>query len=122
MQELGGSIARQLAQTGQWKYFIPWTSCSVYKPGLARGRKLPFLSCFWEFESLSWLGVQTVFWAANGLSGGEKNCVVYSLFCIFIIFIVIIITIISISFVDVLNCLYLNSRVFPFVHFSSPSH
>ena len=51
---------------------------------------------------------------ANPLSGGEKNCTVYSLFYIFIIIIVIIITITSIiistsiSFVTLLNCLYLN--------------
>jgi len=37
-QELGGSIARQLAQVGQQKYSIPWTSCSVYKWGLAGGQ------------------------------------------------------------------------------------
>jgi len=65
--------------------------------------------------------------AVNRSLGGEKNCVVYTLFCIFIIVIVIIITIIniiissSISFVVLLNCLYLNPKVFPFVHFSSPS-
>jgi len=45
--------------------------------------------------------------AVNQLSGGERNCFLYSLFCIFIIIIVIIITIISIissiSFVALLN-------------------
>jgi len=54
--------------------------------------------------------------------GGEKNFIVYSLFCIFIIIIIIITIIIGISFVALLNCLYLNPRVLPFVHFSSPSH
>jgi len=64
----------------------------------------------------------------NWSSEGEKNCIVCSLFCIFIIIVVIIITIISSSSsisiycVAILNCLYLNSRVSPFVHFSSPSH
>jgi len=63
--------------------------------------------------------------AANQSS--EKNCIVYSLFCIFIVIIVIIAIIsgsiisISIYFVVVLNCLYLNPRVLPFVYFSSIS-
>jgi len=35
VQELGRSIARQLAEDGQWKYSMPWTSSSVYKWGLA---------------------------------------------------------------------------------------
>jgi len=52
----------------------------------------------------------------------RKN--VHSLFCIviIIIIIIIIITIISIIiyFVVLLNCLYLNPRVSPFAHFSSP--
>jgi len=67
------------------------------------------------------------FGAANWSLGGN-NCIVYSLFCIFIIILVIIITIISIistisiSFVVLLNHLYLNPRVLPFVHCSSPSH
>ena len=48
--------------------------------------------------------------------GWWEDCIVYSLFCIFIV--------ISsrISFVALLNCLYLNPWVFPFVHFSCPSH
>jgi len=53
-----------------------------------------------------------------------ENCIVYSLFCVFIMFIIInsIISSISISFVVLLNCLHLNPWVFPFAHFSSPSH
>ena len=50
---------------------------------------------------------------------------VYVLFCTFFSIIVTIITIISvitsISFV-LLNCVYLNPCVSPFIHFSSPSH
>ena len=58
--------------------------------------------------------------AVDQLSDGEKNCIVYSLFCIFSIIFVIIITIsINISFVALLNCFYLNPRVSPFVHFPS---
>jgi len=63
---------------------------------------------------------------SESVIGDEKNYIVYSLFCIFIIFIITIIIIIiiiisiSISFVVLLNCLYLNPRVSPFVHFSSP--
>jgi len=63
--------------------------------------------------------------AVSRLLGGEK--IVFSSFCIFIIIIIIIIVIItisssiSISFVILLNCLYLNPRVLPFVRFPSPS-
>ena len=39
----GGSRARQLTQAGQWKYSIPWTSCSVYEWGLSRDRRLSAL-------------------------------------------------------------------------------
>jgi len=46
-------------------------------------------------------------WLSNQSSGGEKNCIVYSLFCIFV-FIIIIIIIIIPFFVVFLNCLYLN--------------
>jgi len=51
----GGSIARQLSQAGQQKYFIPWASCSVYEWGwLGEGGYRLFL-CFesflvWEIE------------------------------------------------------------------------
>jgi len=41
-------------------------------------------------------------------SGGEKNCVVYSLFCVFTIIIVSSSSNSSISFVALLNCLYLS--------------
>ena len=101
-------------------------------------------SLVWEFELFFWeLGLFREFhkirkiraiWGftvaacrptANWSSSGEKNCSVYRLFCIFIIIVVIIIVIsssnISISFVALLNCLYLNPQVLPFVHFSSPS-
>jgi len=48
---------------------------------------------------------------------------VYILFCIFvIIIIIIIIKSTSIYFLVLLNCLYLNPRVLPFVHFSFSSH
>jgi len=62
--------------------------------------------------------------AANLSLGGGKNCIVYSLFCIYIIIIVVTIIIIisSISFVVLLNCLYLNPPVSPFVHCYSLSH
>jgi len=53
----------------------------------------------------------------NQSPGGKKKSVVYSLFCIFII---IISVSVSIYFVALLNCLNLNPRVSPFVHFSSP--
>ena len=64
--------------------------------------------------------------AVTQLSGGEKNYVVYSVFCKFITIIIRIvssssISSISISFVGLLNCLYLNLQVLPFAHFSSPS-
>ena len=55
--------------------------------------------------------------------GRWENCIVYSLFCIFIIIIITVDTSSSgsIYFVVLLNYLYLNPRVFPFIHFSSPS-
>jgi len=55
-------------------------------------------------------------------SGGKKNCTVYSFFYLFFSIIVINVIISSISFIALLNCLYLNPRVFPFVHFSFPYH
>jgi len=42
----------------------------------------------------------------NQSLGGDKNSIVYRMFCIFIIIIITII--ISISFVALLNCLYVN--------------
>jgi len=39
VRELRGSIARQLAQTGQWKYSLPYIPCSVYEWGLAGGQE-----------------------------------------------------------------------------------
>jgi len=105
---------------------------------LARGQEASGFLIFQEFQILSSPGVLTFsgnsgFWssviaarglAANHSSGGEKNPIVYSLFCVFIIIVInisSIITSISISFVVVLNCLYLNLRVFLFARFSSPS-
>ena len=38
-------------QAGQWKYSIPWMSCSVYEWALARGQEAFCSSCFHEFES-----------------------------------------------------------------------
>jgi len=119
---------RELSQTdsqaGQWKYSIPQTSCSVYEWVWPGGEGYWLFSVSMSFRICSWLGVWTFFRAANRSLSGEKNCVVYSLFCIFVIIIVIIITIISsvsIYFSVVLNCVYLNPWVFPFLHFSSLS-
>jgi len=53
------------------------------------------------------------------VSGGEKYCIVYSLFCIFIIIIIITIIISSISSVALLNSLYLNHE-FPLLSISPP--
>jgi len=50
LQELGRSIARQLAQAGQWKYSMPQTSCPVYEWGLTGGQEALSLSAFCEFE------------------------------------------------------------------------
>jgi len=84
-------------------------------------------SLFWEFyeihENCDFPGSASApqGLAVNQSSGGEKNCVVYSLFYIFMI-IIIIVSSSSIFFVVLLNCLYLKLRVLLFVHFSSPSH
>jgi len=45
VQELEESIARQLAQAGQWKYSIPWMSFLVEEWGLdvGEGSFLAFL-------------------------------------------------------------------------------
>jgi len=66
-------------------------------------------------------------WLHNWSSGGEKNCLVSSLFCILLfifdvddVIVVIIIVIIIIIIVVLLSCLYLNPQVLLFVH--SPSH
>ena len=66
-----------------------------------------FLVVWQNLQNLRVLGSVIAAWglAANQSSGGEKNCIAYSLFCIFVI---IIINNISISFVVLLNCLYLN--------------
>ena len=58
--------------------------------------------------------------AADQLLGGEKNGIVYRSFCI-VMTIVIITNSSSIYSIALLNCLYLNPWVFPFVHFFSPS-
>jgi len=47
------------SQTGQWKFSIPWTSCSVSERGLANGGK--WLSAFWFSGSLNLLS----FWNLN---------------------------------------------------------
>jgi len=59
--------------------------------------------------------------AANQLSGGEKKCIVNSLVCIFFIISSSSSSSSNTSFVVLLNCLYLNPQVLPFVHFSCPS-
>jgi len=52
VQQLGGSIARQPAQAGQWKYSIAQTLCSVYEWGLAKGKEGDWLFGFSRsFES-----------------------------------------------------------------------
>jgi len=64
--------------------------------------------------------------ALNQSSSDEKNYTAHSLFSIIIIIITTIIVIssgisISMSIVALLNCLYLDSQVLPFGHFSSSS-
>jgi len=43
----GGGAGREHSQAesqaGQWRYSVPWTSCSVYGWGLARGQESFFL-------------------------------------------------------------------------------
>jgi len=109
MQELGGSTARQPG----WPVAILQTINVMLSlgMGLARGRRL---SAFWFSGSLncsvtSAFLIKFVKIQGGQSSGGEKNCIVYSLFCLFIIIIVfIIINSSSISFVVLLNCLYVN--------------
>ena len=92
--------------------------------GLAKSQEYYSLFDFLGVGILSWLQVWTFFWAANQ-SSGKTNIIACGLFFIFIIIIGIIITIISIisgiSFVALSNSFYLNSWVFPFFFFSSPS-
>jgi len=45
VQELGGTIARQLAHAGQWKFSIPWTSCLVHEWELGWN---PFLNFYFN--------------------------------------------------------------------------
>jgi len=117
VQELGESIAGQIARLSSGN--TPCHKCHAqFMNGVGQGT-----GSYWLFGFFS--GSSNLFWALNQSSGGQKNCIVYSLFCIVVIIIVIIITISSIistiSFVALLNCLYLNPRVSPFVCFSSPS-
>jgi len=138
------------SQAGQWKRCVPWTSCSVYEWGLARGQESALLVSV-TLNSLvsvssNFSGSLGVFlssekfakFATSGFcdhclkTGCEsvirwwEKCIVYTFFCIFIIITLVsnnrdISIISSISFVVLLNCLYLNPWVSHFVHFSSPS-
>ena len=83
-------------------------------------------SGIWPFSWIPWYlwtsgGVRDLCsgLAVNQSLGGEKNCILYSMFCVFII-IIIIISSSSIYFFVSLNCLYLNPQVSLLVHFSSP--
>jgi len=119
-------------------------SCSVYSQGLTGGQESaplvsvgsnPLLSesqFFWEFvffrsfvkfTKFTSLGFQDLSLGTNCESfiRWRENSIVYCLFYIFIITISSSSISISIYFVVCLNCLYLNPRVLPFVHFSYPS-
>ena len=90
---------------------------------LLSGSLVPFGS-FAKFTKIHFCGSATAVQglAVNHLLGGEKNCVVHSLFCMFILIVIIIIisnSSTSIYVVVLLNCLYLSPWVFPFVHFSA---
>jgi len=110
--------------------------CLVYEWELAGGQGAFCSSVFLEFESslirdFKLFQKFSEIWdfqgsviAARGLAvnwflGGDKNCNVYSLFCIFHYYHYFSI---SMYFIVLLNCLYLNSQVSPFVRLSSPSH
>jgi len=107
---------------GKFSFLFPWVwilSCLGVRTFQGFG---VFLEILWN---LGFLGsaIPARGMAANWLLGGEKNYIVYNLFCIFMIIIIIVISssiCSSISFV-LLNCLYLNPRVSHFVLFSSPS-
>ena len=114
--EQGAGAGREHSQAGQWKYCIPWSLLSL-RTGVAVERKRSALLGFPDF--LAWSS--NISQAVNCSSGGEKNWIVHSVFCIFIIILIINSIIISDCFVVSLNCLSLNTRVSPFVHFSSPS-
>ena len=123
---------------GQWTYSMPWHHDRFMKVGWPRGRGLLFLfhrvwilSCLGVctflgvqsflgvLQNLLFPGVVITAWgpAANWSSDGEKECILYSLFCIFII--IITIFSINISFVALLNSLYLNHE-FPPLSISPP--
>jgi len=76
VQELGGSTARQLAQGGQWKYFIPETNCSVYVRGLAREQEFSLLQefqlCF--FSGRSKFSMILVFFKSSMKSVSSTFC------------------------------------------------
>ena len=123
------------SQAGRWKYPILWTSCSVYKWGLAGeggqesslfpwvqslSRVWQVLHNLWVWRNLwapgnpqipqsllrHWLRISR--WAVRK----KEIALCVGLFCILISS--------SISFVVLLNCLYLNPRVLLFV--PSPPH
>ena len=112
------SLWMRVERGGRNLYFLISVSLN---PLLSRS-----LVFFRSFKIHSFPGSTITAWglAVNQSSGGDKNCVLHSLFCIFIIIIIISSSGISIniSFVALLNCLYLNPWVLPFVHFSSSSH
>jgi len=136
VQELGGSTARQPARLASGD--IPYCGHHAqFRNGLAGGQDFLFhisvSSIYFLSRSSNFSGGFAKFInpqfpgsaiAAQGLAmnrslGGEKYYIVCSSFCIFIITIITIISS-SISFVVLLNCLYLNPGVLPFVY--SPLH
>jgi len=120
VQELGGSTARQLAKlaNGNTPYH---RHHAQFMNGGWPERVSYWLSYVWEFQSCPGWEFKIFRLLA---SHQVMRKIVYSFFCTFIIIIIIISSIIisNISFVVILNCLYLNPQVSPFVHFSSPSH
>ena len=129
------------SQAGQRTYSVPWMSCSFYEWGLAGqeetisvsllcgfvsslGREFGLFCGFYEVHNFmgSVIAVQGL--TENPSLGDEKDCIMYSFFCVFIIIVIITVSSssihISVYFVVLLNCLYLNPWVSPFVRFSSP--
>jgi len=108
---MGGSIARQRAKLANGNIPYHRHHADFMNAGWPGHRKLSVLllsrSLNPRLDRIS-----NFCHAANQLAGGEKNCIVYSVFCTFMLIIIIIITIISIHlFVALLNCLYLNPQV-----------
>ena len=129
VQQLGGSTARQIAKMASGNIPYHGHHAQFRNRGWPGGRKLWALLVFQEFRGffcITFVKFSNSHLASYDCCSGTdcrsviwhwENWVIYSLFCVFIAISIIS----STSFVALLNCLYLNTWVSPFVLFFSPT-